>query len=180
MVGWNVGQQTLEGSLASASPARPASSAPAAPKPVATASPVPTTAPTTAKPAPVAPTTAAKPTTAPAPAPAPAAPAPAPAPAPASGAVDGSYTGQVANTRYGTVQVAVTISGGKISDVTALKLTDRGGQSVSISSQVAPILRGEVLSAQSANVSNVSGGTYTTDGYLTSLQSALDQAHFTG
>jgi uncharacterized protein with FMN-binding domain len=152
MVGWNIGQQTLASSLASDAPARPANSASSAPKPTSPSSP------------------AAKP-----------APAPvAPAPAPASGAVDGAYTGSLANTRYGTVQVEVTIAGGKITDVTALKLTDRGGESVSISRQVAPILRGEVLSAQSANVSNVSGGTYTTDGYLTSLQSALDQAHFTG
>lgn len=169
VLGWNVGQQSLATSLASAlpAPARPTPSAAATPKATATAtpSPVPTTMPTAAKPTATA---------------APVAPAPAPAPAPASGAVDGTYTGSTANTRYGTVQVAVTIAGGKISDVSALKLTDRGGQSVSISAQVAPILRDEVLAAQSANVSNVSGGTYTTDGYLTSLQSALDQAHFTG
>lgn len=98
----------------------------------------------------------------------------------ASGAKDGTFTGSSISTRYGNVQVQVTISGGKITDITPLKLTDRGGLSVQISSQVAPILHDEVISAQSANVQNVSGGTYTTQGYLQSLQSALDQAGFKG
>jgi uncharacterized protein with FMN-binding domain len=98
----------------------------------------------------------------------------------ASGAKDGTYTGSTVSTRFGNVQVKVTISGGKITDITPLQLTDAEGRSVQISAQVAPILREEVLSAQSANVQNVSGGTYTTRGYLQSLQSALDQAGFTG
>lgn len=168
LVGWNVGQQSLANTLSSALPARPAPAPSAAAKPSATPSPVPT----------AMPTTVATPTAAPAPAtPVPAAPAPA---APAAGATDGTFTGSLTNTPYGTVQVSVTIAGGKITDVAALKLTDRGSQSASISRQVAPILKGEVLAAQSANVSNVSGGTYTTEGYLISLQSALDQAHFAG
>ncbi len=98
----------------------------------------------------------------------------------ASGAKDGTYKGSSISTRYGSVQVQVTISGGKITDIAPLKLTDQGGLSVEISSQVAPILHDEVISAQSANVQNVSGGTYTTRGYLQSLQSALDQAGFQG
>jgi uncharacterized protein with FMN-binding domain len=95
-----------------------------------------------------------------------------------SGAADGTYKGSVVNTDYGTVQVSVTLSGGKISEVTALKLTDDGGRSVQISREAAPVLRSEVLKAQSANVDSVSGATYTTQGYLTSLQAALDSAHF--
>ena len=47
-----------------------------------------------------------------------------------------------------------------------------------ISNRAAPVLRSEVLAAQSARVQNVSGATYTTGGYLQSLQSALDQAGF--
>jgi uncharacterized protein with FMN-binding domain len=70
----------------------------------------------------------------------------------------------------------VTISGGKITNVKALQLTNYGGRSVQISNYAAPILRSEVLKAQSAKVSNVSGATYTTQGYLSSLQSALNQA----
>jgi uncharacterized protein with FMN-binding domain len=89
---------------------------------------------------------------------------------------NGTYSGTSEATRYGNVQVQVTISGGKITDVTALHLTDAEPRSVEISNEAAPILRDEVLKAQSAAVATVSGATYTTEGYLASLQSALDQA----
>ena len=79
-------------------------------------------------------------------------------------------------TIYGNVQVAVTISNGSITAVTALHLTDEGGVSVQKSNHAAPILQQEVLASQSATVSNVSGCTYTSDAYLHSVQSALDQA----
>lgn len=95
-----------------------------------------------------------------------------------TGASDGTYTGQSVGTRFGNVQVSVTISGGTITDVTAVHLTDSDGRSVQISNQAAPILRQEVLASQSANVGNVSGATYTSQAYLSSLQSALDQAGF--
>lgn len=72
--------------------------------------------------------------------------------------------------------MSVTISGGSITDVSALTLTNADGRSVQISNRAAPVLRDEVLSAQSASVSNVSGATYTTQAYLSSVQSALDQA----
>jgi uncharacterized protein with FMN-binding domain len=74
------------------------------------------------------------------------------------------------------VQVQITVSGGALTDVTALQLTDHDGKSVQISNRAAPVLRSEVLQAGSANVNTVSGATYTSDAYLTSLQSALDQA----
>jgi len=90
--------------------------------------------------------------------------------------VDGTFTGNSVGTRFGNVQVQVTISGGTITDVTALKLTDQDGRSVQISNRAAPILRQQVLASQSANVANVSGATYTSNAYLSSLQSALDQA----
>lgn len=93
-----------------------------------------------------------------------------------TGLKDGTYTGASEQTRFGNVQVAVTISSGKITEVTALQLTDHDRESVQISNRAAPLLRQEVISSQSAKVSNVTGATYTTDGYLTSLQSALDQA----
>lgn len=99
-----------------------------------------------------------------------------PAPAAPSSAADGTYTGTSERTRYGDVQVQITVSGGAITDVTALHLTDQDGRSVSISNRAAPILRQEVLAAQSSQVQTVSGATYTTDGYLSSVQSAIDQA----
>jgi uncharacterized protein with FMN-binding domain len=89
---------------------------------------------------------------------------------------DGNFTGNTANTQFGPVQVQVTVAGGKITDVKALQLTNYGGRSVQISNYAAPILRSEVLKSQSAKVSTVSGATYTSDGYLSSLQSALNKA----
>jgi uncharacterized protein with FMN-binding domain len=88
---------------------------------------------------------------------------------------DGRATGSVVSTRYGDVQVEVTISGGAIVDVTALQLPGRDGRSRSIASQAEPILREEALTAQSANIDVLSGATYTSDAYAQSLQSALDQ-----
>lgn len=94
-----------------------------------------------------------------------------------SGSVkDGTFAGQTAQTQYGPVQVQITVSGGKLIDVAALQLTNDGGRSVQISQQAAPVLRQEALQAQSAKVQAVSGATYTSEGYVTSLQSALDQA----
>jgi uncharacterized protein with FMN-binding domain len=89
---------------------------------------------------------------------------------------DGTFAGKAADTQFGPVQVQVTVAGGRITDVKAIQLTNYGGRSVQISNYAAPILRSEVLKAQSAKVSTVSGATYTSDGYLTSLQSALDKA----
>lgn len=91
-------------------------------------------------------------------------------------AASATFTGAVAQTQYGDVQVQVTVAGGRITDVTALHLTDRDGRSVAISQQAAPILRQEALQAQSAQIQAVSGATFTSEGYTTSLQSALDQA----
>ena len=100
----------------------------------------------------------------------------APAAPAAPGAPGGSFTGSSVGTQYGSVQVQVVVVNGKITDVKALHLTDDGGRSIQISNSAAPILRSEVLSSQSARVATVGGATYTSDAYLTSLQSALDQA----
>ena len=89
----------------------------------------------------------------------------------------GTYDGDVVQTRFGTVQVQITVKAGQITDVTALKLTDAEGRSVQISNYAAPILRSEVLQAQSADVQTVGGATVTSDAYLTSLQAALDAAN---
>ena len=89
---------------------------------------------------------------------------------------DGTVTGQAVSTRYGDTQVQVTISGGAITDVTALQLPDGDGHSARISSAVEPMLRSMALQAQSANIDLVSGATYTSGAYRESLQSALDAA----
>ncbi len=71
------------------------------------------------------------------------------------------------------MQVEVTISGGKITDVQALQLPNDRQYSAEISDYVAPYLRQMALQAQSANIDLISGATYTSDGYARSLQSAL-------
>jgi uncharacterized protein with FMN-binding domain len=87
-----------------------------------------------------------------------------------------TYTGPAINYYFGTAQVQVTIANGQISSVVALQLPNEG-QSAWISQQVEPMLRSEVLSAQSANIDLISGATYTSQAYIQSLQGALDQAH---
>jgi uncharacterized protein with FMN-binding domain len=89
---------------------------------------------------------------------------------------DGAYTGASEQTRYGDIQVAITVSGGKITEVTTPTLQADDGRSERINSEAVPLLKQEVLQAQSAEVSMISGATFTSEGYLTSLQSALDQA----
>jgi uncharacterized protein with FMN-binding domain len=91
--------------------------------------------------------------------------------------VTGTFVGSTEQTQFGPMQVEIVVADGRIADVKALQLTNQGGRSVQISNYAAPILRKEVLAAQSAKVSSVSGATYTSDGYLGSLQSALDKAH---
>lgn len=89
---------------------------------------------------------------------------------------NGTYTGTTATHRYGAVTVTVTISGGKISDVTAKVVDDGDRRSQNINSQAVPMIKSAVLSADSAKVSTIGGATYTTGAYLTSLQSALSKA----
>jgi uncharacterized protein with FMN-binding domain len=86
----------------------------------------------------------------------------------------GTLTGSVVQIPFGNVQVQVTISGGKITNVSPLQLPS-GGRSGQIAAYAAPALRSEVLIAQSARVDTISGATYTSQGYLASLQSALSQ-----
>ena len=89
---------------------------------------------------------------------------------------DGTYTGTTVQHRYGSVTVTVTISGGKITNVTAQADSAGDRRSASINSQAVPIMKSEVLAAGSGNVQTVSGATYTTTAYITSLQSALAKA----
>ena len=89
---------------------------------------------------------------------------------------DGTFTGTTVQHPYGSVTVTVTISGGKITNVTAQALDGGDRRSQSIDSQAVPMMKTEVLSANSASVSTIGGATYTTTAYITSLQSALAKA----
>ena len=93
-----------------------------------------------------------------------------------SGSTAGSatYVGSRQSDRWGSLQVTVTVTSGKITNIT-YTTTAGDGKSLSIEARATPTLKSEVLAAQSAQVSSVSGATYTSTKYLTSLQSALDQ-----
>ncbi|HKE67276.1 MAG TPA: FMN-binding protein [Micromonosporaceae bacterium] len=86
--------------------------------------------------------------------------------------------GSVARTRWGPVQVQVSISGGHITDVRALTYPSGNGHNTAINTYALPELRQEVLDAQSARIDTVTGATVTSDGYRASLQAALHAADF--
>jgi uncharacterized protein with FMN-binding domain len=88
-----------------------------------------------------------------------------------------TYKGGVAQTRWGPVQVTITVSGGKITDVGVPTYPNGNRRDAEINAQALPVLRQETLDKQSADVDAVSGATVTSDGYRQSLQSALDAAH---
>jgi len=87
-----------------------------------------------------------------------------------------TLTGTVASTPYGPMQVAVTMAGKKITGVKVLQETNTGAMSQQIDANAVPQLTKETLAAQSARIDAVSGASYTSSGYIKSLQSALDQA----
>jgi uncharacterized protein with FMN-binding domain len=88
-----------------------------------------------------------------------------------------TVTGDTAQTRWGPVRVQITVSGGQITDVTAVQYPNGNGRDQEINSYALPVLAQEALKAQSANIDHVSGATVTSDGYVQSLQSAIDQAN---
>jgi uncharacterized protein with FMN-binding domain len=94
-----------------------------------------------------------------------------------SGSGSATYTGDVADTRWGPVQVRITLEGGKISASEAVQYPQDNGRDAEINGYALPILNQEVVQQQSASIDTVSGATVTSDGYLQSLQSAIDQAH---
>ncbi|MFC8235023.1 FMN-binding protein [Streptomyces sp. NPDC057284] len=95
----------------------------------------------------------------------------------ASRSPTGTFTGAPVDTQYGTVQVAATLSKGKITAVKVLRAPDRSGRDQEIAAYALPRLTQEAIGAQSAHIDAVSGASYTSQGYIQSLQSALDQAH---
>lgn len=87
-----------------------------------------------------------------------------------------TVTGDTVETRWGPVQVQVTLKGGRITKVQALQLPDGNPRDLEINDFAVPQLDQEALSAQSARIDMASGATYTSEGYMQSLQSALDKA----
>lgn len=101
-----------------------------------------------------------------------------PPPGPTSGGSTPSktYAGAVAQTRWGPVQVQITVAGRKITDVQVPQYPQGNSRDAEINSYALPTLIQETEQQQSAAIDMVSGATVTSDGYLRSLQSALDSA----
>jgi uncharacterized protein with FMN-binding domain len=87
-----------------------------------------------------------------------------------------TVTGAVADTFYGPVQVQVTVKGGKVTAAKATQYPSGTSRDDQINSYAIPVLNTEAVSASSAHIDAVSGATYTSEGYISSLQSALDKA----
>jgi FMN-binding domain len=84
-------------------------------------------------------------------------------------------TGNVANTIYGPVQIQAAVRTGKIIKVTILQQPSTTAHDLQIGAFAFPQLEAETLSAQSDKIDMVSGATYTSEGYIQSLQSAIDR-----
>jgi uncharacterized protein with FMN-binding domain len=117
-------------------------------------------------------------------------PAPAAAPTPAAGGADptpsaaakksttdGTYQGTLTQTRWGPIQVSITVAAGKITDVAVTTYPNENRRDQEINAYALPALQQAALAAQSADIDTVSGATVTSDGYKQSLQAAIDAAH---
>jgi uncharacterized protein with FMN-binding domain len=99
-------------------------------------------------------------------------------PATTSGSRTKTATSDAIGTQYGNVQLKVTVANGKITKIEALQLPSNDPKSQEIGSYAEPLLTQSALSRQDGTVDAVSGATYTSDGYASALQSALDKAGF--
>ncbi|MEI9906701.1 MAG: FMN-binding protein [Actinomycetota bacterium] len=87
----------------------------------------------------------------------------------------GIFTGTAVDVSYGTIQVQITVVDGKMTDVVALQSPK--GRSASFSKYAIPVLKEQTLAAQSAKIQGATGASYTSFGWKTSLQAALNEAH---
>ena len=81
-----------------------------------------------------------------------------------------TVTGDAINYRYGTMQLEITASAGKITNINEIQATTSRGYE-----QAVPLLHQAALSASSANFGNVSGATFASDAYKQALASAISK-----
>lgn len=98
------------------------------------------------------------------------------APASSTASAAKTVTGDSVDTRWGPVQVQITVQNGTLTAVQAVVYPENNPRDEQINSYAIPQLNSEALAAKSAQIDMVSGATYTSEGYLGSLQSALDKA----
>jgi uncharacterized protein with FMN-binding domain len=94
----------------------------------------------------------------------------------ANALTDGNYTGSQETTPFGDLKISIIVENGKISDITFITLPEDDNHSASLNRQASTKLESQTIAAQSADIDGVSGATYTSDAYIESLQSAIDQA----
>jgi len=103
--------------------------------------------------------------------------APPAGPPAAAGGGTRSVTGAVEQFGYGELAVRVTVTGSRITNVTVPALQTAEPFSRQLSEQAIPLLKSQVLAADGASINGVSGATFTSEAYATSLQAALDKLH---
>jgi len=86
-----------------------------------------------------------------------------------------TVTGNVAHTMYGPVQIQLVVKDNKIVKVSVLQQPKNTVNDIQIGQFAFPRLIGETLTAQNAKIDSISGATYTSGGYIQSLQSAVDK-----
>jgi uncharacterized protein with FMN-binding domain len=89
---------------------------------------------------------------------------------------DGAYTGPVVDAYYGLMQIQAIIKGGRLTSIRVLKYPNDRRTSIFINRQALPMLRDEVISAQSARVDIISGATLSSEAFIQSLDAAMSQA----
>ena len=96
--------------------------------------------------------------------------------APSGASSTKTVTGDAIDTRWGPVQVQIIVTNGTMTAVNAVEYPQNNPRDEQINAYAIPQLNSEALAAKSASIDMVSGATYTSEGYLSSLQSALDKA----
>lgn len=94
----------------------------------------------------------------------------------ASLSVSGPVDGDAVPTRFGVVQVRITVQDGRIASAEALQVPYRDRRDQEINARAVPLLAAQTVQRQSAQLDAVSGATLTSVGYMQSLQSAIDRA----
>jgi uncharacterized protein with FMN-binding domain len=103
-------------------------------------------------------------------------PSSAPGSSSSSSAATTTVTGDAADTRYGPVQVRITVRNGKVVGATAIDYPTNDPRDAQINAYAIPVLQQESVGVTNSNIDMVSGATFTSEGYVQSLQSALDKA----
>ncbi len=91
-----------------------------------------------------------------------------------SGSINGKFTGTSVDIKYGFLQVQITVTNGKITDAQAVKTPDARNDRWTL--KAVPVLRAQTIAVNGNTLDNVSGASYTSYGWYTSLTSAMVKA----